>query len=890
MDLWALWGKTHADDSSGRTIIHPLLCHMVDVAEVIGALWDASLGAGMRAAISQRLDLDNHSCRQTLVFWAACHDLGKACPAFQRRFDPSVPQLKAAGLSFPAQVGNPPCYHGVLTAWALPTFLRDMCAHPTRVARGIGYAVGGHHGTWPSALEINSLSGRQTGGPDWDDARRSLCRELLKLYPVAGLGRLGADRGEQQAFLALLSGLVSVADWIGSMTEHFPPCPSPDGLAAYAERARGQARRAVDALQWTRWQPPEDSITFAGLFGWTPRPMQETMIQLAPQLDEPVLVIIEAPTGSGKTEAALFLADHWARIGQQRGLYVAMPTMATSNQMHGRVAKTLDRRYPDGVAAPLLVHSQARWVKPPPALHLQTEPGMPDDADVMGWFLPRKRSLLAPFGVGTVDQALLSVLQTRHFFVRLFGLAHKTVIFDEVHAYDTYMSTIFARLLQWLRAQGTSVVLLSATLPGAMRRELLAAYGGDLDTISSESWYPAVTWRSGRGSGSWRLPAPPDRSIQIEWVQRDAQVLVDTIDSALGDGGCAAVICNTVRKAQDTYDALAKARIVEDDDLILFHARYPFAWRDEIERQVLRRFGKDGQRPHRSVVVATQVIEQSLDLDFDFMVTDLAPVDLILQRAGRLHRHEGRQRPPRVTAPTLVIGTPDQVNALPDFGPDVWVYDAYVLLRSYLALRGRDHLALPAETQELIEGVYGEEGDARETLPPELAAALEKAREGMECHQREDVFIARQKLVGPPEAEGLLTRANLSLAEDDPDLHTALRALTRLGPPGVSLVCLHQTPGGLTVEPHGGERVDLTQEPHPELTRQLARHTVNVTHRVVYDHFRSLEVVPPGWRKHPLLRNHRAAIFRDEICPMEGKPYKLRLSRELGLEIVKEEP
>ena len=179
----------------------------------------------------------------------------------------------------------------------------------------------------------------------------------------------------------------------------------------------------------------------------------------------------------------------------------------------------------------------------------------------MTWFLPRKRSLLAPFGVGTVDQALMSVLQTRHFFVRLFGLSHKTVIFDEVHAYDTYMSTLFQRLLTWLRAVGTSVVLLSATLPAQTRRELVQAYAGDGVDVP-DAVYPAITWAANDQVGTVPLPLSESRVVALEWISRDSAAIVTQLRDALREGGCAAVICNTVGRSQEVYQAVRDAGLV----------------------------------------------------------------------------------------------------------------------------------------------------------------------------------------------------------------------------------------------------------------------------------------------------------------------------------------
>lgn len=879
-----LWAKT---DKTGRS--HPLVCHLIDVAQVALALWESALTDSVRTQFGDLLGLDVPATGRLLAFWAGLHDIGKASPAFQRRWKAAEASLGAAGLSFPKLFVQEPCSHGTITVRVLGEFLELESGLERQLARGIARAVGGHHGAWPPPRDVQSLRSKQVGGNDWLAVRHKLLHEMTALFDPQGAKAVAAQ-DEASALVTLLSGLVAVSDWIGSMEKYFPFVEAPVDPADYAERAAGQARQALVELGWVGWTPPTEAVSFQELVSFEPRPMQERVVALAEQLGQPAMVIIEAPTGTGKTEAALYLADRWATVCHQRGLYVAMPTMATSNQMFTRVGDVLARRYPESLVNLHLIHSQARWRDDVQALRLETADERKEGTvAAMAWFLPRKRSLLAPFGVGTVDQALLSVLQTRHFFVRLFGLSHKTVIFDEVHAYDTYMSAIFQRLLGWLRAIGASVVLLSATLPERTRRELLEAYAGRADVLWPKMRYPALTWAMGSQTGVVPVQAAEHRTLKLEWIGREPEGIADGLTAELRQGGCAAVICNTVSRAQEVYRALQAAQVVSPDNLTLFHARFPFAWRDQIEEKVLSAFGKHGERPRKAVVVATQVLEQSLDLDFDLMITDLAPIDLLIQRAGRLHRHERDPRPAPCAMPRLLITIPRAAGGIPDFERDVYVYERYVLLRSYLALQGRERISLPAETTGLIEAVYGDEGPPADGLTPALSTALHEARDRMLRHQQEHEYKARQKLVPGCETDDVLAQRSLALEEDNPELHEAFQALTRLAPLGVSLVCLHQSAVGLKLEPDSkAPAIDLSQPPEPDMTRELARHTVTATHWPVVQHFLA-QPPPVAWRDHPLLHIHRLAIFVDGLCPLEGTPYTLELSRELGLVIQREE-
>lgn len=156
----------------------------------------------------------------------------------------------------------------------------------------------------------------------------------------------------------------------------------------------------------------------------------------------------------------------------------------------------------------------------------------------------------------------------------------------------------------------------------------------------------------------------------------------------------------------------------------LLTSQFRFFERDERERRCLRRFGPfgAGQRPIGSLLVATQVIEQSLDLDFDLLVSELPPIDLLIQRAGRLHRHE-RSRPEGVGEPRCWVLDPER-NAdgvpYPDRG-SVAVYNEHVLLRSWIVIHDRRSITEPDDVDRLIEAVYGDhiEGD---TFPVALTA------------------------------------------------------------------------------------------------------------------------------------------------------------------------
>lgn len=902
--LWAKAEKNQTPD------VHLLIYHLMDVGACAWTLWNHAISAQTRRMLAAWLDLDEEAAGRQIAFWASLHDLGKAAPGFQRRYKPRLAILEGAGFNFlPEKDMNPiPASHGILSAWALTELLGNEIGPNPRMAARVAAALGGHHGVWPTNDRVQppALQASDKGDETWDNARRQIFEALKKIYSPPDVVNLPQDRESSHTFLTLFSGLVSVADWIGSCEQFFPFVDEHMLPAEYAQKfASPQAEIVLEELGWIGWQAEGAQKSFDSLFPKTPIPneIQCTTLDLASQSTLPALLILEAPTGVGKTEAALALADAWLERERGSGLYIAMPTQATSNQMYGRVIDFLRSRYPDQAINAHLVHGAALLAEGHPVLAgiAQDEASAERGVKAQSWFLPRKRTLLAPFGVGTVDQALMSVLQTRHFFVRLFGLGQKVVVFDEIHAYDTYMSELFQRLLLWLRTMGTSAVLLSATLPEKTRRALVAAWLGkddeeEIDLPPAE--YPRLTLVSGGQIESKLLPSPASRILRLDWAEPGPAQIATHLAEKLRDGGCAAVICNRVQRAQEIYQVLQATHLVESENLILFHARFPFNRREEIEEKVLEKFGKEKEhpnqpnpnRPRRAVVVATQVIEQSLDLDFDYMISDLAPVDLLLQRAGRLQRHSQNDasRPGTLSQPVMAITLPAMKDSLPDFGRDIWIYSEVILLRTWLTLHGRREITLPHETSSLIEQVYPLQPNDEQFAPgyhAVLRATAEKAR----LQEDKDVHNAVMRLVRQPAYEGLMTDRNEELEEDDPKAGQAFRALTRQGEPSVSLICLYDTPQGIALEIDGdGAPLDISKRPGTTLVRELLRRAVNVQRKDVVHYIVTNDNRAYEWKKSAAVRDHFPILF-DANCEYhpEGAGFILKLSRELGLQVFK---
>jgi CRISPR-associated endonuclease/helicase Cas3 len=922
----ALWAKTTTNPADQPGIgTHPLACHLLDAGAVAEALWDRALAPATCRLVARAIGGNLDDARRAVVTLAAIHDLGKATPAFAQRHAPSRDALVGYGLPFPEfeTESDHACLGGYLVRVHRQRIVRD--ADPSLALR-VAEIVAGHHGAFRAPDEIGGARVVEGAGlrtphdAPWRAVQAHLLDCVARAMRDAGIGWgiVTLDPDDRPA-RAALAGLVIVADWLASSEADFPYATDAElpNLDKYLEEVRLRARYLLDRLAWRDLPAPDPAIPFDRLFGLSGGPNALQAATRTPRPDGPALVVVEAPMGLGKTEAALDLFDRAARDAGQHGLFVGLPTQATANGLFDRLAAFLRRRHAGATANVQLLHGQAQLAAAfAPLLtadaiaNREVVPaGIHDEASSDGtvvaatWFQGSRRGLLAPFGAGTVDQAMMAALRTRFLPLRLAGLAGKVVVVDEVHAYDVYMTTIIERLLEWLAALDCTVVLLSATLPRARREILAEAFRAGLErrspaglptsSTSPPAPYPRITWVTAEATRTDPFAlSGPARRVRL-WRRPDAHADLDAFGAWLAEtlagGGCAVVIATTVHRAQALYRTLAHWFPGDADDgapvLDLFHARFPFVWREAIELRVRRRFGPPGRtvatpdgdhvpvrRPARAVLVATQVVEQSLDLDFDLLVTEPAPGDLLLQRMGRVHRHGRAGRPPGLTVPTVCLLEPAaQADGTPDYGRDqVAVYAEAPLLRATLALAGRDTVTLPDDIDSLVEATYatGRPDGASEAWASRLVEADKTAAKT----QAAEAATAEAGLVPPPWASGTLRELTMrgdgtSLAEDAPEVHAFLRARTRLGDESVALACLLDDGHGMRAcgDPPGTGLPPnaLDAAPDHDTTRRLLRAVVGVSDRGLVPTLRATST-PPGWARHPLLRDARAATFRPD--------------------------
>jgi len=829
------WGKT--DSTSGA--VHPAVAHMLDVGIMAQEMF-VSFATPQLEAIGRWLAPDSGKAFHCIGLLAALHDIGKISPGFQKKRPDLCAQLREAGFSFSSAATE---QHGQVARKELPAILEERFNVDEDSAYVLACVLGGHHGNIPGEAEF-------AGNRQWQQAREDAADFLARCFGVDELAEMQELSTSQQF---LFAGLVSVADWLASAEEYFPYSGGmPADIGAYMRQRRTKARHLLGAL---RFHTHLDAFPgFAALFGFkTPNPCQKALLELGQSPTPPRLVILESPMGSGKTEAALGFYAAAAQALDLRGLYCALPTQATSNAMLGRINAFLERAAGSDGAELHLLHAHAALNAEYENLRLSSI-GEDEEAKVAAssWFARSKRGLLAGCGVGTIDQTLLAALQVRHFFVRLFGLSGKLLLLDEVHAYDAYMDEEIKRLLGWARLCGVTVVLLSATLPQRKRQQFVQAFAPEAH-IEDEPVYPCAlgVYEDGAVSVSnIEGIEPATLDIVAHHAGDDkADAALRILQDVLPGDGCVACIMNTVAEAQEVYRRLRNDPHFQDCPLYLFHARFSMQRRGEIERDLLSRFGKgDQRRPKRAVVVATQVIEQSLDLDFDVMVSDLAPIDLLFQRAGRMHRHDrGERLHPRA----LHILLPDLSGTTVDFGLSAAMYHADILLMTashfFDELKNKNPLtkkiSLPYDLSAWIEAVYG---DPPVAVPKHLEGHLEKLQNE---RQGKDMGSSLAARFGTLE-EAFLAEANpeyvveLSNAHED-DL---LAISTREGRERVSVVIVEE-----------GESLECGTW---EEAKRLFSKVLSTDKPLLVQHCRGVEI-PESWQHNALLRHCRPLVFRN---------------------------
>jgi CRISPR-associated endonuclease/helicase Cas3 len=712
---------------------------------------------------------------------AAAHDVGKVSPTFQKKIYDALSAKNEAVLS--ALKGFNP---EIERQWGGHAGVSQAAVAEHNIGEYIPQILGQHHGFSPN-LSTRQANSEVFGGPNWQEQRSELLTHLKQFlateFPVV-----------QDALQArVLAGLTTVTDWIGS--------------GALFENPQEDWQQKIEtALDLAGFIPPrmKPGLGFSEVFPFRPKPTQLSLIEAATQ---PGVYVLEAPMGLGKTEAALYAAYQLLAREMATGIYFALPTQLTSDKIHDRVNEFLTRVLDDDSPhkQALLVHGNA-WLK-------QFEMG--EDANPGGaWYAQGKRGILAPFAVGTIDQALMAVMNVKHGFVRTFGLAGKVVILDEVHSYDSFTGTILDALVKALRQLQCTVIILSATLTRERRSTLLG--------VSPEkNSYPLITAQPNQGEVQ-EIEAEEIADVPVIIGHHPEAAAAEEALRRAEEGQQVLWIENTVKEAQDIYKILAARASEIGVACGLLHSRFLKTDRSANEDVWVKHFGKDGAKSRAQqgrILVGTQVLEQSLDIDADFLVTRIAPTDMLLQRLGRLWRHEETSRPPAarreawILAPELAaaVSAPEK-----NFGATAKVYAPYVLFRSLEVWQGITQIDLPGQIRDLIEETYRSRADESEELRKFLHQ-LEKERDKLQ----------RLALLGLSQAGTTLPEEKAQTRHSEQETTEVLLIRTYQLDQKKQGACATLLSGERLFVPYNGR--SLTRRKWREITATLMQNTVRVT-------------------------------------------------------------
>ena len=751
--------------------------------------------------------------------------------------------------------------------------------------------------------------------------------------------------------LVLLEGLIISSDWIASNEDFFPLFPmtgAPIDHLLSESALEGRVQDAWTRLALpNQWRPEDCGANADSLLvsrfdlpqGSRARPSQVAAVNAARSMELPGLLIVEDSMGAGKTEAALLAAEILAARAGCSGILFALPTQATTDAIMQRVVKWIDNLASNGTPVPQnirLLHGRAAlnplsrnlarigYQRQDEACRPQEEwaeeavkgyrsPDFPDEATDVGRDVPGatagsspnrsgerfshpwssgKKALLSDVVTCTIDQLLLTALKSPHLALRHLGLSRKVVIIDEIHSYDAYMNEYLKQALTWLAAYGVPVIALSATLTSQIKLDLHDAYekgrsGGRLGVQRPEQpIYPAITYPK---AGELRTVAvkASGPAVSVSAHPLSETEISSRLSDLLSDGGCALVVRSTVRSAQETYEELKESF---GDDVHLMHARFTSFDRLENDKWLLQNFGppkSTRNRPHRAIVVATQVVEQSLDIDFDVLISDLAPIDLLFQRMGRVHRHKRGDRPANLQVPQcFVLGLPELPENTPKIArPTEAVYGGYLTLRSAAVLRERietkGSVSIPDDLPVLIEKVYGSEI----IVPDSWSTAHETALKRFLEKQKESKRNAHKFLLKAPgkATDGLIgwLDINKTMIGDDG------RATVREGLDSIEVILVdEEIIGGSPhwkilpwIKPCGGQDLPMNGLPGKEQARALALSMVRLpgwmSRGDLFDRILSQldRAFICEWQRNPLLKGQLILPLHKNMSELAGRMF-----------------
>lgn len=685
--------------TSGKSVV----AHLIDAASVCEVLVSDGYYKNIASRFCKKAGVCENDFKSYVTWCCAFHDIGKLHPDFQQNILKNASYDEKGAYECMIQEQNllnksyEKCRHEVVSSHFLKQyFIKNnlYCdnSNPRRSKiephlEDALQLIGMHH-------QGKDKNYAKEENPLWEEARTFVYEKLSSIYPYK---KVEFPREYRYAAFLLALSVVNASDFIASKEDFFSSNVSvPSGVEDYKKKAKETSYKVLEKSGLLYHEG--DSLNFGALFPNVKekRPMQsETLGSFEFVKNNARFVIVEDACGSGKTESGLAFCN--AMSNSSHGLYVALPTHATSSAMLPRV-----RDYLETIGSPYkpeLFTSKARSVEIEPSL----------EQDEMGaWLSNNYHKMAYPYGVGTIDQLLRGVRKEKYGLIRLFGILSKTVLLDEIHSYDSYMLRIIEVFLKYCNIFDTPVVMASASLDKDTKKRLVKAISGlDYEPLDE---YPLVTYGTKdeiiqKKTECWHEPYEI-RYKMLPFLDDIDGVASHVCDLSSQYGGCIGVVCNLVNNAVSVYKKL-KETLPKDTELILYHSKFYDSEKEKKTREIIKKLGKDRKhRPDKCVVVSTQILEQSIDIDFDILCTEISPIDSLIQRMGRLWRHSSKgtiRECTQIETPLFVYSSKDD-----DYGKhSEFVYKGSVLKETNDVLCNKSSVCIPIDIRKMVDEVYG---------------------------------------------------------------------------------------------------------------------------------------------------------------------------------------
>lgn len=915
MNLSCFWAKK--SDRGGTPKWLPLIEHLKDTAYVIDRLWEIWLDDSQRAMIVKTLSSMDEG-KKLAKFLAYSHDVSKSTAAFQTKksFTNSpdldemiLEKLERAGFNGikNLQLANPTkSHHSIAGQVILEEF---------GVNRGVASIVGAHHGSSVDSVDVikSQLSAYSANyyGEELKDGKENLFNKSQEELFKWILKSVGYDSVEDIPEITvpvqmILTGLLIMADWIASNETYYPLIPIDDTEVIDREKRNVEGfEKWRKSEGWTPYEIYDASEIYNKRFGFdSPREEQRKIFDVIDEIEEPGIIIFEAPMGMGKTEASLIAVEQIASKLGKSGLFFGLPTQATSNGIFPRIndkwlmsiSKEFQSEFPIRLShGKAYLNEDYKKIARRPSSNIYEDEFTPGTF-VNEWFSGRKTSSLDDFVVGTVDQFLMMSLKQKHLFLRHLGFSKKVVVIDEVHSYDTFSSEHLYQSVKWAAVYNIPIIILSATLPASKRKLLIKNYmigkGANkkelrkqisaLDTNS----YPLITYNDGFEVKQFKdFDIKHDKTIKI--IRTEEDNLINLLEEISKEGGIIGIVVNTVKKSQKFAEELSS--VYGSENVLLLHSSFIATDRTKKEDELLKLIGgRPEDRPKFKIIIGTQVIEQSLDIDFDVMISDLAPMDLLIQRMGRLFRHKN-ERPEILKDPKFyVLGCSEALDF--DKG-SMAVYDGYILMRTENFLP--DEIKIPEDISPLVQKVYGDEdielnddlNGVYEDFKHKYIAYNEKKKERAsnfklgEPYQK-SAFVDNNNLIG------ILSDKKDFRGKTEEQIYAQVRDIKET----IEVIALKKIGDGYGIF---GEDVDLSKDiENSDVQVKIAKNTLRLPQALAYSPMQVEKNIKfledyniknlPQWQETTWLKGSLGIIF-DENNEFTIGELKLMYDEKLGL-------